>query len=104
MITHNSLITSGNEDREFFQHIVLITLIISSYFFPLFKMLKGLGSPKKISLGRELRKATPASGPRKPWGVLLEGLREKGESSTVVKELTWLLHTGSTKKASKMCL
>lgn len=67
-------------------------------------MLKGLESPKKISLGREPRKETPAPGPRKPWGVLLEGLRGKGDSSTVVRELTWLSHTGSTKKASKKCM
>lgn len=51
-------------------------------------MLKGLESPKNISLGRELRKATPASGPRKPWGVFLEGLRGKGDSSAAVRELT----------------
>lgn len=32
------------------------------FFFLLFKMLKGLGPPKKILLGRGLRKATPAVG------------------------------------------
>ena len=66
-------------------------------------MLKELGPAREISLDTELRKATPSLRSKKAL-VTACGVGEKGDSSTITRELTWLLHTGSTRKAPKMCL